>query len=164
MKRILMLCAACALLLGCDYSVPLVTTPDTPLDEALVGLWQKPGAEGKTESVLVLPWSPKEFLVIWSSGSEDALLARASLWNRPPVSLIQLDWFGHSNGTPVTNSNRYQYAVGTVKSGKLTVQMLNTEVVPKDAASSEALARVILDDHKHPKLFRKGTVYRKAKK
>ena len=61
MKILILMCFACALLAGCDYTVPLVKTPNAGIDAAVVGLWQRSGEGGKIESLLVLP------LNVWSA-------------------------------------------------------------------------------------------------
>ncbi len=67
------------LLIGCDYTVPLVTTPETEIDSSVLGLWQSSTENGQTEQLLVLPLDKHEYLVSYPSGAKDAMFARASL-------------------------------------------------------------------------------------
>ena len=46
MKKLLIM-IACLLLMGCDYTVPLVTAPAMEIDKSVLGLWQTT-EDGKT--------------------------------------------------------------------------------------------------------------------
>ena len=47
MRKAMSVCMVCALLVGCDYTVPLVKTPDADIDAAVVGLWQRSWDDGR---------------------------------------------------------------------------------------------------------------------
>jgi hypothetical protein len=74
MKRLLILLAA-LLLVGCDYTTPLVTTPHISIDKSLLGLWQVKEDDGKIEQLLVLPLDDKEYLVSYPSTAKDGMFA-----------------------------------------------------------------------------------------
>jgi hypothetical protein len=63
MKKFLLLMLAFALVLGCDYTVPLVTTPGIEIDKSVLGLWRNSAEDKKTEQLLVLPLDKNEYLV-----------------------------------------------------------------------------------------------------
>ena len=65
MKNLLIFFAA-LLLIGCDYTIPLVTKPNISIDKSLLGLWQTKGDDGKTLQLLVLPLDDKEYLVSYT--------------------------------------------------------------------------------------------------
>ncbi len=161
MKKMIIACAACALFAGCDYTVPLVKSPETPIDPAVVGVWQRTVAEGKKESLVILPMGEREYLVVFPSGSDDAMFARACLWRNAGVTLVQLDWVGTMQGKRPDDNRTFQFASYSVDSKQLTLRMLNTGVVAKDVASSEALAKAIADNKKTPGLFREEMVFQK---
>jgi hypothetical protein len=162
MKNMMLMCVVVGLLAGCDYTVPLVRTPDRAIDTAIVGLWQRTGADGKVEQLLVLPLSDVEYLVVFPAGSTDAMFARGSLWHGAALTLVQLDWFGTAQGKLPEDNRTFQYALYTVASEILTVRLLNPDVVAKDIASSDALAREIANNEGHSNLFRNEMVFQKA--
>lgn len=75
----MMLIIACGILVGCDYIVLLVTTPEMGIDSSVVGLWQRPKKDGQMEGLLVLPLGKQEYMVSFPSASKDAMFARACL-------------------------------------------------------------------------------------
>ena len=58
MKKLLVV-LACGLFVGCDYTVPLVTAPETEIDSEVLGLWQSSTENGQIEQLLVLPLEPR---------------------------------------------------------------------------------------------------------
>lgn len=163
MKRLLLMGLACAVLAGCDYTVPLVKAPKAEIDRAVIGQWQKSGADGRSESLLVLPLSQQEYLVVFPALSKDSLFARGCIWHREALTLVQLDWFGTAHGKLPEDHRTFQYASFTIKGDSMTVRLLNPEVVTKDVASSDALAKAIIDNKDNPKLFRDEMVFQKVK-
>lgn len=164
MKSILLISAACALLAGCDYTIPLVKTPNLPLDNTVIGLWQSTGGGQETNKLLVLPASKEEYLVVFPAESPNAMFARGCLWKNESLTLVQLDWFGTAQGELPTNNRTFQYARYTIASEKLTLQLLNPEVVSKDIASSNAFIRAMTDNKDKPNLFRDKMVFEKVKR
>lgn len=163
MKRMMIVSAVCLLLASCDYTVPLVKTANIPIDPALVGQWQRTGEDNKIESLLVLPLSKQEYLVVFPAGSKDAMFARGCFWRNDGTTWVQLDWFGTAQGELPEDNRTFQYATYTVESDTLTCRLLNPDVVAKDIASSDALVKAITANKDNPKLFRENMVFRKVK-
>ena len=162
MKK-LMLLMACGMLLGCDYTVPLVKTPTLNTDPALVGLWQRTKPDGQAESLVVLPLGTREYLVSFPSGSKDSMFARACLCRVAERTLVQLEWIGNGQGKTVEDGRAFQFAAYTVTGEALTVRMLNTSVVSKDVKSSKELTAAIAANKDKPNLFNDEMVYSKVK-
>ena len=163
MKRMILTCIACGLLAGCDYTVPLLTTPNTDIDATAVGLWKRSTADGKTESLLVLPLNKQEYLVVFPVGSKDALFARGCLWSNPVTTLVQLDWFGTAEGSLPADNRTFQFVSYAVEGDSIKVRLLNPTVVTKDVKSSDALVKAITDNKDNPDLFRDEMVFQKVK-
>ena len=163
MKILMLMCVACALLAGCDYTVPLVKTPDAGIDAAVVGLWQRSGEDGKMESLLVLPLNKQEYLVVFPADSKDAMFARGCLWRSAAITLVQLDWFGTAQGNLPEDNRTFQFVSYAIKGDSIRLRLLNPDVVAKDVVSSDALAKAIADNKDNPKLFRDEMVFQKAK-
>jgi hypothetical protein len=163
MKKLLTL-LACALLAGCDYTVPLTTAPAMELDKSLLGLWENSTEDNKIDQLLVLPLDAKEYLVSFPSGDKDGMFARACLCRAGDKTLVQLKWFGTADGKLPEDNRVYQYASYAVEGGKLTVRFLNTEVVSKNAASTEELAGFIAANGDKTNLFKAGTIFTKVNK
>lgn len=163
MKKMMIVSAVCALLAGCDYTVPLVKTADMPIDPAVVGLWQRTGDDNKHEGLLVLPLNKREYLVVFPAGSKDAMFARGCLWRDGGATLVQLDWFGTGRGDLPEDKRTFQYAAYTVEPDTLSIRLLNPEVVAKDITSHDALVKAITDNRNDPKLFRAEMMFRKQR-
>lgn len=162
MKRLILL-VACALLVSCDYTVPLVTTPDMEIDRSAIGLWQGADEDGTTQSLLLLPLSSKEYMISFPSGTKDSMYARACLCKAAGKTLVQIQWFGSGDGKSPDDNRIYQYASYSVTGDSLSFRLLNDEVVNKDAKSSAELSKEIAKNIDNPKLFKKPTVFRKVK-
>jgi hypothetical protein len=164
MKKTLLLGLACICLAACDYTTPLVTRPETDIDNAVIGLWQRTDNDGKAESLLVLPWSKREYLVAFPAGTNEAMYARGCLWRGADRTLVQLDWFGTGRGAlPDGDGRTFQFVSYKVESNTLRVALLNPEVVSNNLATAEVLIRAVSANKDHPKLFRDDMVFRKAK-
>jgi hypothetical protein len=154
---------ACALLAGCDYTVPLVKTPEAGIDTTVVGLWQRSEKDGKIENLLVLPLGKQEYLVVFPAFSKDSMFARGCIWRRAALTLVQLDWFGTARAKLPEDNRTFQFAAFTVKGDSITLRLLNPEVVKNSVTSSDALAKAIIDSKDNPKLFRDEMVFQKVK-
>jgi hypothetical protein len=164
MKTLLIMLACCGLVLGCDYTVPLVTTPGIEIDKSVLGLWQTTTEDGKTEQLLVLPLDKNEFLVSYPANTNEGLFARACLCRTGDKTLVQLKWFGTAEGKLPDDNRVFQFASYTVTSDKLTVRLLNTDVVDKDVASTRELAKSIAANKDNTNLFKKAAVFMKVNK
>jgi len=161
MKRMLWV-VLCVTLTGCDYTVPLVKSPGTDMDRSVIGRWQRSEADGQTESLLVLPFNKREYMVCYPAGSDDAMFARASLWHGDGMTLVQLDWFGTARGSLPDDNRTFQFVAYAVDGERLTVRLLNPEVVDKDVASAEDLAQALDVNRDDPALFRSEMVFAKV--
>jgi hypothetical protein len=163
MKKLLIALAA-VLLAGCDYTVPLVTTPGIEIDKSVLGLWEATENDGKTEQLAVLPLDKNEYLVSYPNAAKDGLFARACLCRTDDKTLVQLKWVGGADGKAPDDNRVYQFLSYSVSGDKLTVRMLNTDVVKGDVASTKDLAKAIADNRNNPKLFNEATVFTKVTK
>lgn len=155
-------CSLCVLLAGCDYSVPLVETPTAPIDVAVLGTWEQTLDSGKVQRLLVLPMNAFEYLVVFPAKSDNALFARACLWEGPSGTLAQLDWFGTEDGAVPDDEVTFQFATYSLDNDRLTIRLLNPNTVSKSSAPSNELKSAIAANRSHPKLFRKAMVFHRA--
>ena len=162
MKKIIML-MACVVLVGCDYTVPLVKTPTQHIDPALIGLWQHTKSDGQVEDLTILPLGPQEYLVSFPAGSKESMFARACLCRVADKPGVQLEWIGNEKGETVEDGRAFQFAIYTVAGSTLTVRMLNTEVVSKNVKTSQELAEAITANKAKADLFKEEAVYSKVK-
>ena len=154
-----------AFLVGCDYTVALVKTPEIPMDAALLGAWSRTdGNENdRSQRLLVLPLGPNEYLASFPAGEKDALFARVCLCRANERTLAQLTWFGTAQGVIPNDARVFQYAAFSVKDNALQVSLLNADVVARDAASAEALVKAIAASKDNPELFRAAMTFKKVK-
>ncbi|MDD4870569.1 MAG: hypothetical protein PHR77_08410 [Kiritimatiellae bacterium] len=160
MKKLIAI-IACGVFVGCDYTVPLVKTPEKGIDSKIVGLWQRPEENG--QSLLVLPLNKQEYMVSFPAGSKDAMFARACLCRSGDKTLVQLEWFGTAQAKLPDDNRVFQFAAYTVDGNTLTIRMLNPDVVKKDVKSTDELARAITDNKDKPDLFKEKMVFTKVK-
>jgi len=162
MKK-LMAFVVCGMLAGCEYTVPLVKTPELGIDSAVVGLWSRSKEDGQKESLLVLPLNQQEYMVALPAGSKDAMFARACLCRTADMTLVQLEWIGTAQGKLPESNRVFQFATYSVVGDTMAVRMLNAGVVNKDVKSTAELARAIADNKDRPDIFRDKMVYTKVK-
>jgi hypothetical protein len=163
MKKLL-ITLICGLLVGCDYTVPLVTTSEIEIDKSVLGLWQTTTEDGKTERLLVLPLDKNEYLVSYPSNGEDGMFARACLCRTDNKTLVQLKWFGTAEGKTPDDNRVFQFASYSISDDKLTIRLLNPDVVSKDVATTKELAKSIAANRDKPNLFKEGMVFTKVSK
>jgi hypothetical protein len=157
------LCILGLVLAGCEYTVPLAAKPELKLDRALLGVWERQLPDGKKERLLVLPLDENEYLVSFPAGTPDAMFARACLVKVGEETLVQLRWFGNAHGNLITDEPPYQYVAYSATEGTLSVQLLNSDVIPKDIPTTEALAQAIVANIDHPDLFREPMMFQQVK-
>jgi hypothetical protein len=162
MKK-MMIFLASAVFAGCEYTVPLVTTPSIDIDRSVIGLWQRTGDDGKTESLLVLPLGQRECLVSYPAGSTEAMFGRGCLWRRGDMTLVQLDWFGTAQAKLPDDNRTFQFVEYEIAADTLRVRLLNADIVSKDLKTSTELARAIESNKNNRDLFRDEMVFKKVK-
>ncbi|MBU0714054.1 MAG: hypothetical protein KJ964_01690 [Verrucomicrobia bacterium] len=162
MKKLMAL-VVCGILVGCEYNVPLVKTPELGIDSAVVGLWQRSKEDGQKERLLVLPLNKQEYMVSFPAGSKDAMFARACLCQAADMTLVQLEWIGTAPGRLPENNRVFQFATYSVVGDTITVRMLNADVVNKDVKSTAELAKAIADNKDKPDVLKDKMVFTKVK-
>lgn len=163
MRKLIFL-SACLMLVGCDYTVPLVATPEEAINRNLLGLWEQPKTGQQAQRLLVLPLNAREYLVSFPAGEDGAMFAKACLVNRAGLPLVQLEWIGTANGKLPDDSRVYQVATYLLNGSNLTIRMLNTQIVDKKAASSADLVTDLTKHKDDPGLFPDPMVFIKQEK
>ena len=163
MKKFALL-VVCGLLAGCDYTVPLVTTPTLPMDGRVIGLWQQVKTDGGVDSLLVLPLNKAESLISFPAGAKDAMFGRACLCRVGTKTLVQLQWFGTAQGKGVEDDRVFQFADYAVSCDTMKIRLLNSDVVKRDVKSYDELATAIAENTGKTNLFREDMVFKKASK
>jgi len=73
-----------AQLAACDYTAPLTSSPQVPINRDLAGLWQSTSTEDENQTLLVLPLGRNEHLISFPAGQKDAMFARVCLCSAQP--------------------------------------------------------------------------------
>lgn len=162
MKSLLLALALVLLLAGCDYHVALVNTPDQPLQQGLVGLWQRQDEAGKKELLQILPLDKHQYLLAFPAGNVNCLYARACHWRNDALPMVQITWLG-STEPIAADQPQFQYAHWKLAGDTLTVQLLNPEQISAGTRSSTALANSITANADDPMIFREAMVFRRHK-
>ena len=143
----------CLMAAGCDYSVPLATTPELDADAQLVGVWAQTNEQKNVQQLLVLPLDKRELMIAFPAGSADSMYARVVFLRRADMNLAQLEWIGSGKGRADTRQV-FQFAACEVKADALTVRLLNPDVVSNTVTSARQLVRLIKANRSNPALFR----------
>ena len=152
----------CGMLVGCDYSTPLVEVSDSPVDRSVLGLWPRTEEGGGTQSLLVLPLGEKEYLVSFPAGASNSMFARGRACRVGDLALVQVEWVGTAKGTLPDDDRVFQFLRYSLKGNDLTVNLLNSQVVDKTVDSPEALAAAITAKRLRADLFREDMVFHKV--
>ena len=151
----------CLVLTACDFTVPLSISPQKPIDDRAIGLWERTKENGGTERMLVLPFNEREYFLSWPEGANTELYAKAHLFEFSDDTLVQLEWFGNSDGGVPDDNVIFQVARYSIKDGVLEIEMLNPDVVGKEHKSSAELAESIEANIDNPELFDRKMIFRK---
>ena len=92
------------------------------------------------------------------------MFARACLGRAADRTLIQLKWFGTAEAKLPEDNRVFQFVAYSVVGDRLTVRLLNSEVVSKEVASTDELTKAIAANRDNPKLFSEDMVFTKVKK
>lgn len=147
---------------ACDYTVPLVTTPDIDIDRSGIGVWERTGDDARGERLLILPLGEREYMVSYPAGAGNAMYARAAFWRGAGTTLVQLDWIGTARGEPPDGERTYQYAAYDLADDVLRIRLLNPDVVDRDIDTPSRLAAAIESNRGDPDLFREPMRFRRA--
>ncbi len=166
MKTLLLL-GVCLLLLGCEYTVPLVTEPEVAFEPDLLGLWEQipdesKGMNGTPQRLLVLPWSETQYLVGYPANSPDAMIAKACLTRIADMTLVQIEWIGTAKGRLPSGDRVYQYAAYEREGRQLKVWLLNSRVVDKNLTSRADLIKAIAANRHHAELLKDPMLFDKV--
>ena len=162
MKPLPFILALLVLLIGCDYHVALVKTPDQPLHQGLIGLWQHQDDGGRKELLQVLPLDEHQYLIAFPAGNVTCLYARACHWRNATLPMLQMTCLGSTEPIPA-NQPPYMYAHWELSGDTLTVQFLNPEQISNAVRSSTALANSITANADDPMIFREAMIFHRHK-
>lgn len=161
MKRLVLL-AACAALTGCDYTVPLFKAPSGDPDAALTGLWERT-ENGEKESLLVLPLGRQELLVAYPAASKETMYARAWTGRAGGMAMMQVQWIGNGKAARPDDGKAFQVAAWKIDGDKLTVRVVNGDVIGAGSTSTEALAKAFEAGKDRADAFRDVMIFMRVK-
>lgn len=160
-KKILVICIS-LFLAACDFTVSLSDGPEMAIDQRAVGLWERTTSRDNTERLLILPLSDREYFISWPEGANTELYAKAHLFEFSGQTLVQLEWFGNSDGGVPDDKRIYQVAAYAITGEGLEIRMLNVDVIGKDFDSTGDLANALRNNAENPALYREVMSYRKV--
>lgn len=149
------------MLAGCDFDVPLSGEPEMTIDNRALGLWERVNPDGDRESLLVMALNEREYVICWPKGNPTELFARAYLFEHSGRTLVQLQWFGNSDGDAPDDDRNFQVAAYSVAGDELEIHLLNADVTGKDFTSSGELAAAMEKQRDNPAFFRDVMIFKK---
>lgn len=114
--------------------------------------------------MLVLPFNDREYFLSWPEEAPTELYAKAHLFDFSGKTLVQLNWFGNSDGVVPDDDVVYQVAAYSITDDVLEIQMLNPDVVGNNHKSSADLAKAIEVNNGSPALFNNKMVFKRILK
>lgn len=168
---------AALLVTACKYDEPLVKKDSIEIDRSLLGRWTAvpqqtvdaedatpPGdvdlqTEQQTEeppaTLLVLGFSDTEYLILYTE-DDNSMYFRGYPITIGTTSCVQLEAIGKDDtAIDPGNSDRYMVMLyALTASGRLTVSMLNTDVVSDDLKDTESLVASFLEHEQDSDLFK----------
>jgi hypothetical protein len=134
-----------------------VTTDHTiQIDPAVLGVWQ----DEDGESMLLLKYSDTEYLIEYPTGAK-AVFYRGYPVKVGDLSCVQIQELGTADG-PEENAEPYDVMSYRFVKDDLEVRSLNSDVVSKDAKSSDELRESILKNKANPELFHEPGIFKKV--
>jgi len=161
MKKIIPIFLLCIFVFGCDYTVPVIKSPGLKIDRDIIDLWTRPGGNGDTERLAVLPLSEREYLISFTGQGGESLYARGWTFRLGNLELVQIEWLGTSEGEPPETDRVFQYCSWSLEADTLEVRLINPEAVDKNIKSREALKAAIKNAQDSPDLFKKPMLFEK---
>lgn len=148
------------LLTACTYDAPLVTQATIPIDPAVLGVWQAADDEsdGAPARMVILPFSPTEYLVHYPTAQDDSMYFRGYAIQVAGISCVQLELLGSHRGRE-TGKDRYQVAQYALTGDKLEIRTLNDAVVSAELSGTAALHEAVQKNASHPDLFNEPGVF-----
>ena len=135
--------ATTALLVGCQYDYPLVEQSVKPIDKSLLGVWESVPEAGETNApinrALVLRFSDTEYLIQYPVKEKDSLFFRAYPIEVGGMSCLQVQVLGTEKGPVESSADTYDVVTYRKAGDLLEVDILNPQVVKKEAGSTEVL-------------------------
>ena len=159
-----MMFSAFMFLCGCEYSVP-AGKPGLPLDNALMGIWEKiPDNEKDKEKIkiLVLKYSDTEYLAVYSNDT-DTLYFRGYPIKIGNINAVQIQWIGTNKGPLEDKDRKYHIISANLKDNTLEIKILNNSLISKDIKNQEELENKILQNKNNSNLFRDPGLFKKNK-
>lgn len=147
-------------LIGCEYSVPLIQSPDKNIDRAVLGLWERT-VDIRSEKLLVLPLDENEYLVSYSD-RDGGMFARAGLAEVGGKTFVQIKWLGTNEGGLPDTDQVYQYATYEVNKTSLSVQMMSRDVISPEVKSTDELSKAIQENLENSDLLKEAMVFKKV--
>lgn len=137
---------------ACKYTVPLAGKSELVIDHRVLGQWRQ--ISGNDRHVMVLPYTDKKYLVVYQT-DDQALYFRGYPIKFNVESYVQLQFIGTSEKVIADENQKYDVLRYDIKEDKLTVALLNDEVIGKDMKTGEALREAFRQQAGNERLFRK---------
>lgn len=155
--------AVCAMLAvaglaACEYEAPLTADHTIAIDRTALGLWELDG-----EQLLILPFSGTEYAVHYPMKNDPVY------WRAYPIEVggkacVQVEAIGTGDGpVPADERGRFHVVSYDLDGDKLVLRTLNTDLVSKRLASTEALREAFITHKDDENLFTNPGVFTRVK-
>ena len=152
-RRFAALClvvASTLLAAGCDYEIPLTATATHNVDPRLLGDWV---ADGEDMTMKVRRLDEATYIVVCDGDLYRAI--HSDVADTAFLSVQDLD----------SDARKYSYLAWKLSGdgSVLTLNVVNSEVVPATLRDASALQQAVKEHLRDPKLLAKDVVFRRAK-
>jgi len=148
------------LLAACTYDAPLETNHAIPIEPAVLGVWQATDdeSEGAPARMVVLPFSPTEYLIHYPTAADDSMYFRGYAIEIAGIPCVQLELLGSHKGRE-TGKERHQVARYSLTGDRLEIRTLNADIVSSGLSGSAALREAFEKNASSPDLFQSPGVF-----
>lgn len=135
---------------GCEYEIPLTTTATHNVDPRLLGDWV---ADGEDMTMKVRRLDEATYIVVCDGDLYRAI--HSDVADTAFLSVQDLD----------SDARKYSYLAWKLSGdgSVLTLNVVNSEVVPATLRDASALQQAVKEHLRDPKLLAKDVVFRRAK-
>ena len=152
-------------LCGCEYEAPLTKKHTTPIDPAVLGLWETlpENSDEEKERMMILKFSSTEYISHYPVRG-NAMYFQAYPIKVGGVSCVQLQAIGSNEGPPDQGEKGlYHVASYQLSDAKLEIKLLNEKLVDDELKKSAELTRAFLEHKENKNLFANPVKFRRIK-
>ena len=151
LTRCLLIAACSVALAGCEYDVPITSSPTNKVDERLLGNWV---SQDQKDAMEVGKYDDSNYVVSFKSGGLFKVFSSA-------IDDVQ---FVSVQGISKGDRKFYYWAWKLNPDGNLSLRNVNDKIVPDSTKDSKTVRKLLKENLKNPELLGKESIFVPEKK